>query len=665
MRARGSRTARANRALELPVLRLQLPSAPYIVTHRAVAAAPWRRRRGVARRGAPAHREGRAAGARGGACTARPRGRDRRVPGESEGARDGDGSDRVRAGGRGAAARAEALRRPVRPRGTRGRPGRRGAPGRARSRPLDGRPRPHRGTGSDEEGWACGGPEGGAHRAPAARRAEADRRRRLGKTPALHQLQENPLAEPAAGDPQWQAEQVRDRFEYQDAGGQQAHALGVELEALGHLGDRRGREHADPALERLVLELGAHQPAQRGGGAPDRDGALGRRRREPLEGSLHMPAQLLELVHRGRVRAQIGVGEEAGADPERLRPGHLPIRFADGDLARAAAHVDHRDRAAGRLEQRARGPDEGQPSLLLAREDAQLHASRRLHRVHELVSVASGADRRGCHGDDVLGAHLPCNGGLGAHDLGGLRDLVRRNHASVLEALAYSRERALGHQLTQPAVARIGHQQPRRVAADVDAGADQAVGGASSGCEASSNSRNRPVTTKAVCSPMSTALSPTRSMLRPTSIMCMAHSRWSGSSPSSSAWWKTSLLRRSISASWRTRSCAIATSRRSNAWPHWTTCWRAWMPIRWMRSSMRESTGGSCPARGTSLAMLTHWSPIRSTCLITCSSAATTRRSDATGACSASSERIPCWTSRYRPSIRSSSWMTIDASSMS
>ena len=44
--------------------------------------------------------------------------------------------------------------------------------------------------------------------------------------------------------------------------------------------------------------------------------------------------------------------------------------------------------------------------------------------------------------------------------------------------------------------------------------------------------------------------------------------------------------------------------------------------------------------------MFTHWSPIRSACLITCSSAATTRRSLATGACSASSDRIPWWTSR-------------------
>src|SRR5437588_830116 len=43
------------------------------------------------------------------------------------------------------------------------------------------------------------------------------------------------------------------------------------------------------------------------------------------------------------------------------------------------------------------------------------------------------------------------------------------------------------------------------------------------GCEESENSRNRPVTTKATCSPMSTALSPIRSSALATSVMCVAH----------------------------------------------------------------------------------------------------------------------------------------------
>src|SRR3954471_10134910 len=66
-----------------------------------------------------------------------------------------------------------------------------------------------------------------------------------------------------------------------------------------------------------------------------------------------------------------------------------------------------------------------------------------------------------------------------------------------------------------------------------------------------------------------------------------------------------------------------------------------------------------------SLAMLTHWSPIRSMFLMTCSSAATSRRSPATGDCSASRESTPWCTSRYRPSSRSSSTTTNCASSTS
>ena len=108
-------------------------------------------------------------------------------------------------------------------------------------------------------------------------------------------------------------------------GREQSHALGVELEAIGHLRDRRAGQHADAALERLVLQLRAHEPAQRGGGAADRHGAGGGWRLEALERPLHVAAHLLELVHRGRVGAQVRVGQKAGADPKRLRPGHLAV----------------------------------------------------------------------------------------------------------------------------------------------------------------------------------------------------------------------------------------------------------------------------------------------------------------------------------------------------
>ncbi len=51
----------------------------------------------------------------------------------------------------------------------------------------------------------------------------------------------------------------------------------------------------------------------------------------------------------------------------------------------------------------------------------------------------------------------------------------------------------------------------------------------------SSSSRYRPVTTNSVCSAIPTALSPTRSRQRATSTMNIAHSRSSGSSPTSTA----------------------------------------------------------------------------------------------------------------------------------
>ena len=55
-------------------------------------------------------------------------------------------------------------------------------------------------------------------------------------------------------------------------------------------------------------------------------------------------------------------------------------------------------------------------------------------------------------------------------------------------------------------------------------------------CEASVNSRNSPVSRNPTCSPMSTALSPTRSSARAAMFMCMPQSRLLGSSASSSAW---------------------------------------------------------------------------------------------------------------------------------
>ena len=207
---------------------------------------------------------------------------------------------------------------------------------------------------------------------------------RLGKPPALDQLQQHALAQPAAGDPQRQRR----------AGRRSPRAPGCRPAAAA---PARGRarsaratsaigvvtEHADAALERLVGELGAEQPAQRGGGAADRHG-LGRRRRlEALERAGHVAAHLLELVHRGRVAAQVGVGQEA-----RSRSGTTPTTPSARPARRPRSRSTRRRRRSPRSCPR-RGwssvrvaPTKDEARLLLARQHARAPCRRRLHRAH-------------------------------------------------------------------------------------------------------------------------------------------------------------------------------------------------------------------------------------------------------------------------------------------
>ena len=137
------------------------------------------------------------------------------------------------------------------------------------------------------------------------------------------------------------------------------------------------------ALQGLVLEHRADQPAQRGGAAADRDG-LGRvLDLDPLEDVVDAVADLADLRRRGRVGGDQLVGEDAGADP----PGaHLLGAAGDGaedHLGRAAADVDDADRALDRVAERLGRADEGEPPLLLVAEhldrDAGGLADRRGH----------------------------------------------------------------------------------------------------------------------------------------------------------------------------------------------------------------------------------------------------------------------------------------------
>jgi hypothetical protein len=226
-----------------------------------------------------------------------------------------------------------------------------------------------------------------------------------------------------------------------------------------------------------VRELGADEPAERGRRPADRDRCVGRRRREPLEDAARVTADGLELGDRRRVRAQIGVGEKAGPDPKRLAPLDTAAGVADRDLARATADVDDGDRPLELDRHRPRRADEGEARLLVPGEDAKRKLARLLDRGRQRIGVVCLANRGGRDGDDLERADLARDPRLGGDDLGGLLDLLRRDLAATAQGASDPGEGALADELAQAPVGGVGHQQPRRVAADVDAAVDQAPGG--------------------------------------------------------------------------------------------------------------------------------------------------------------------------------------------
>ena len=172
-------------------------------------------------------------------------------------------------------------------------------------------------------------------------------------------------------------------------------------------------------------------------------------------------------------------GTRSRSERTRTTPSR-PSGLADRDLARAAAHVDH-----GHVPSAGAAACAWRPRRTAAppprRRARQRHAAGLLHGARP---ARRGWGRCGSRRwPPRRSARRPPRAPprLGAHHLGGLGDLLRRDRAAAGEALADAREGALGHELAQRAVAGVGHEQPGGVAADVDAGADQAVGGASSG----------------------------------------------------------------------------------------------------------------------------------------------------------------------------------------
>ena len=223
----------------------------------------------------------------------------------------------------------------------------------------------------------------------------------------LHQLQQHALAQPAARDPQRQRQQVRDRLQHEDAGGQQAHPLGVELEAGGHLRDRGRAEHADAALERLVRRArrraaaAARSPCRRR--RPPRAPAAARapRRCRP-RGGAPSPAR--------RPRAGLRAGRSRRGSPSRSEtrpttPSGRPASPTAISLeppptsitaivpSAAASSV----RVAPTNDRRASSSPESTSSSM---PPASSHGGQ------QGVAVGRVADRRGGHGHDLLRAHL-------------------------------------------------------------------------------------------------------------------------------------------------------------------------------------------------------------------------------------------------------------------
>ena len=103
------------------------------------------------------------------------------------------------------------------------------------------------------------------------------------------------------------------------------------------------------ALQRLVLEHGADQAAQRGGAAADGDGLGGVLELDALEDVVDAVADLADLRRRGRVGADQLVGEDAGADPPGAHLLDAAGNRAEDHLGRAAADVDDADLALDRV----------------------------------------------------------------------------------------------------------------------------------------------------------------------------------------------------------------------------------------------------------------------------------------------------------------------------
>src|SRR5205085_2525176 len=82
------------------------------------------------------------------------------------------------------------------------------------------------------------------------------------------------LSQAAVAELEIDVQPARQLVQDRDARGHEPHALGVEVDARGHLVAGGAREQLEGALEGPPAELRPHDAAHRGGAAADGDGAI-------------------------------------------------------------------------------------------------------------------------------------------------------------------------------------------------------------------------------------------------------------------------------------------------------------------------------------------------------------------------------------------------------
>ena len=111
---------------------------------------------------------------------------------------------------------------------------------------------------------------------------------------------------------------------------------------------------------------------------------------------------------------------------------------------------------------------EREPGLLVAGDDARLDPEALAQQVAELVAVLGVAHGARGHAGDRLGTVPVEQLAVAGHRVGHPPDRVAAQSAGGLEALAEAGDGGLALDHAQLAAVHVGHEQPRRVGAEID-----------------------------------------------------------------------------------------------------------------------------------------------------------------------------------------------------